>query len=36
MTIDKAHEFEKAIIAVLNLDGWNLKWTGEGLEAGTL
>jgi hypothetical protein len=33
MTIDKAHEFEKAIIAILNLDGWNLKWTGEGTES---
>ena len=31
MTIDKAHEYEKAIINILNFDGWDLKWTGVGI-----
>lgn len=30
MTISKVHDFEKAIIQILNFDGWSLKWTGEG------
>ena len=30
MTIDKVHDLEKAVIQILNFDGWQLVWTGEG------
>ena len=30
MTIDKVHDLEKAVIKILNFDGWQLVWTGEG------
>ena len=29
MTIDKVHDLEKAVIQILNFDGWQLVWTGE-------
>ena len=32
MDIKKHHQFEKALIKFLNLDGWKLKWTGDGKE----
>ena len=28
--ISKQHKLEQAVISILNLDGWKLKWTGEG------
>jgi len=31
--INKIHKLEKAIVLLLNLDGWKLKWTGEGSES---
>jgi hypothetical protein len=27
--INKIHKLEQAIVQILNLDGWKLKWTGE-------
>ncbi len=30
--IKDVHKWEQAVITVLNLDGWNLKHTGEGFE----
>lgn len=30
MTIDSVHKLEKAVVQILNFDGWQLKWTGEG------
>ena len=30
--LDTIHQFEKAIVAILNLDGWNLKWSGAKYE----
>lgn len=30
--IDKTHIWEQAIINLLNLDGWDLEWTGSGFE----
>lgn len=30
--IKNVHEWEKAVIMLLNLDGWNLKHTGAGFE----
>ena len=30
MEINKIHKLEKSLVSFLNLDGWNLKWTGEG------
>ena len=30
--LDTIHQFEKAIVAILNLDGWNLKWIGAKYE----
>lgn len=32
MDIEKTHQWEKAVIAILNLDGWQLKHTGQGSE----
>ena len=31
--ISKIHKLEQAIVQVLNLDGWQLKWTGEGSQS---
>ena len=31
--VNKIHKLEKAIVLLLNLDGWKLKWTGEGSES---
>ena len=30
MSINKIHKLEQAVIQILNLDGWKLKWTGDG------
>tara|TARA_B100000768_G_C10892085_1_gene214064 strand:- start:53 stop:469 length:417 start_codon:yes stop_codon:yes gene_type:complete len=30
MGIEKINELEKAVVIILNLDGWDLKWTGKG------
>jgi len=32
MNIDKVHQLEKAVITILNLDGWDLDWCGGGFE----
>jgi hypothetical protein len=32
MSINKVHQFEKAIVSLLNLDGWNLEHCGNGFE----
>ena len=29
MKVETIHSYEKAVIAILNLDGWQLEWTGE-------
>lgn len=31
--INKIHKLEKAIVLLLNFDGWQLKWTGEGSQS---
>lgn len=31
--INKIHKLEQAIVQILNLDGWKLKWTGEGSQS---
>jgi hypothetical protein len=31
--VSKIHQLEKATIAILNLDGWSLQWTGEGYDS---
>lgn len=31
--INKIHKLEKAIVLLLNFDGWKLKWTGEGSQS---
>lgn len=31
--INKIHKLEQAIVLLLNLDGWQLNWTGEGSES---
>ena len=31
--INKIHNWEKAVVTLLNLDGWNLKHTGNGMES---
>ena len=31
--ISKIHKLEKAVVDVLNLDGWKLEWTGEGSQS---
>ena len=31
--INKIHKLEQTIVQILNLDGWQLKWTGEGSES---
>jgi len=30
--INNVHEWEQAVIHLLNLDGWDLEWTGNGFE----
>ena len=30
MGIKKVNEWEKAVVVLLNLDGWDLEWCGEG------
>ena len=30
--INNVHKWEQAVIHLLNLDGWNLEWTGKGFE----
>lgn len=30
MTIEKVHKLEQAVVQILNFDGWQLEWTGEG------
>ena len=30
MGIKKINQWEKAVVLILNLDGWELEWTGEG------
>lgn len=32
MKIDDIHKWEKAVVMILNLDGWDLKHTGDGME----
>lgn len=32
MEISDVHKWEKAVIAVLNFDGWDLEWCGGGFE----
>lgn len=32
MKLSDVHKWEKALIAVLNLDGWDLQWCGGGYE----
>ena len=32
MDINKVHKLEKAVITILNLDGWDLDWCGGGFE----
>lgn len=31
--VGKIHKLEQAIVQILNLDGWQLKWTGEGSQS---
>tara|TARA_B110000977_G_C10803765_1_gene387397 strand:+ start:209 stop:625 length:417 start_codon:yes stop_codon:yes gene_type:complete len=31
--LSKIHKLEQAIVQILNLDGWKLKWTGEGSQS---
>tara|TARA_R110000823_G_scaffold12105_1_gene40667 strand:- start:1 stop:405 length:405 start_codon:yes stop_codon:yes gene_type:complete len=31
--LNKIHKLEQAIVQILNLDGWKLKWTGEGSQS---
>jgi len=32
MNIKKVHQFEQAVVTLLNLDGWDLEWCGGGYE----
>lgn len=32
MDIADIHKWEKAYVSLLNFDGWNLTWTGEGVD----
>lgn len=32
MKIDDIHKWEKAVVHILNLDGWKLEHTGDGME----
>ena len=31
--VGKIHKLEQSIVKILNLDGWQLKWTGEGSQS---
>jgi len=31
--LNKQHQLEKSVVSILNLDGWQLNWTGEGSES---
>ena len=32
MKIDEVHVWEKALVTLLNFDGWDLEWCGKGFE----
>lgn len=32
MKLDTIQSYEKAVVFLLNLDGWEIEWTGEGYE----
>ena len=32
MGLNKVHQLEKAMVLLLNFEGWDLEWTGEGSE----
>jgi hypothetical protein len=32
MKVDDIHKWEKAVVMILNLDGWKLEHTGDGME----
>ena len=32
MVLSKVHQLEKAMVLLLNFEGWDLQWTGEGYE----
>ena len=32
MNLSKQHDLEKAVINILNLDGWDLEWCGNGFD----
>lgn len=32
MGLTNIHKWEKAVIMILNIDGWELEWTGENFE----
>lgn len=32
MGLNNIHKLEKAVVGVLNIDGWDLEWTGKGFE----
>jgi hypothetical protein len=32
MKLEKIHKFEQAVVFSLNLDGWNLEWSGNAFE----
>ncbi len=32
MVLNKIHQLEKAMVVLLNFDGWELEWSGEGME----
>ena len=29
MNKDKTNKFEQAVVSILNIDGWQLKWCGD-------
>lgn len=32
MKLDEVQKYEKAVVFLLNVDGWDLEWTGKGFE----
>jgi len=32
LTLNKVHQWEQAVVALLNFEGWNLEWSGGGFE----
>jgi hypothetical protein len=32
MKLDEVQKYEKAVVFLLNVDGWDLEWTGKGYE----